>query len=317
MKIETKIKIKILTLAAALAMFAFFYPHLKFRQSEVKGVSFSQKPQVLGVSTLNIRGDAGKNIATASDFELDAKNLENVKAKSYMVFDFATGEVISEKNARERLPIASLTKLMTAWIAYNNLDFRQEVQVNWQDLTDEKPLISVYHGDSVKVGDLFSSMLVGSANDAAQILARVTEEKTGKNFIILMNEEAQALGLLDSSFSNPMGYDSYRNFSTAENLRDLVMLTWKLPAFSNLGRLKSYEFKSEKGIIYKINATNKIFSKYTDLFAIKTGYTAGSMGSMISEFKNEKANLGIIVISSPQREKDTELIRNAILKSSE
>jgi serine-type D-Ala-D-Ala carboxypeptidase (penicillin-binding protein 5/6) len=240
--------------------------------------------------------------------------LGNVKARSYLVFDTHSGINLAEQNIDYALPVASLTKLMTGYVAYQNLNLRDSMTITTADTENTSPTLGLRPGDEVVLQDLFNSMLVGSANDASKALANHTSRTSGKPFIALMNDAAKYLEMDDTHFSNPIGFDSDRNYSTAADLKQLIQELRQYQAFSLYGRHTSYSFISKKGNTYSVRATNKLL-RDKDITAIKTGFTNEAQGAMIVEINNQKQSFVIILLNSPERENDTTRIKQAILGS--
>src|SRR6185295_4692651 len=114
------------------------------------------------------------------------------------------GQTLVEKNADQKVNIASLTKLLTGLVAYEMTDLNKSFIISRKDVLDIAPSLGLKPGDSVKALDVFNAMLVGSTNDAALALADFTNRETEENFILLMNSKAESLGMTSSNFSNPM-----------------------------------------------------------------------------------------------------------------
>ncbi len=233
-----------------------------------------------------------------------------------MVYDVASGGKLAHLNENYPVPIASLTKLMTAYVAYKHVDLSTEtVIVGNGDGLDVSPALGVRFGDHIKAIDLFNSMLVGSANDAAQVLANYVARKTDLPFAMLMNQEAEQIGMKDSHFSNPVGFDSETNYSTAADLQLLVNAAQQYKAFALVGRETVYKFKSDDGFNYSVRATNKLVAGDPEISAIKTGFTEDAQGAMITEIKHDGHQFIIIVLASPNREQDTLKLKKAIIES--
>lgn len=239
-------------------------------------------------------------------------NTENVKAASFFAYDSVSGQVLAKKSEHARLPVASLTKLLTAYAAYENLDLNESLTVPNQPLIATGPALKLKAGDKILTLDIFNAMLVGSANDAAEILALNVEKRTKKSFPELMNETAQALGMTESHFDNPLGFDSPQNYSSAEDLGKLANAVIGLPAFKVLSRNTHYAFRSLLGNAYFINSTNKLISKDPQVYAVKTGFTETAQGSLITQDEIAGRLVVIIVIGSPEREADTLKLKSAV-----
>jgi len=273
-------------------------------------VSIPSGPAVLGAST-DLRGE---QLSDSQPPVLEGKifDVDKVSAKSFLVYDVASGVVIAERSSEEKLAVASLTKLLTGLLAYEYLDFTQSIKIQNPSVIIVNPTAGFAKGDEVRIEDIFNAMIVGSTNDCAYILAQEISKVTGKNFVDLMNQKAKQLGMSSSNFSNPMGFDSIYNYSSAEDLRKLVTYTQQFGVFTNLSRVVTYGFKGGLDYEYKISATNKLLSKYKDMEAIKTGYTESSQGAMITKVSNNGHKVVIIVLGSQNREKDTVLLKENV-----
>ncbi len=269
-------------------------------------------PRVLGESTV-ARGlqppEQKMVVPSINNFDL-----EGISSKSVLIYDLSyPQDPIFQRSPEQKIPIASLTKLMTGLIAYENLDFGQKTVVSRKNLTNIRPVVDFAEGEQVLIGDVFNSMLVGSCNDAAEVLAKAVELKTGKRMVDLMNQKSSDLGMVNTSFSNPVGFDSQDNYSTANDLQRLIAKTQTYAAFTNLGRTESLAFKGESGFSYRVSSTNKLIKTHTDIQAIKTGFTAGARGAMINKILKNSHEIIIIVLGSNDREQDTLKLKKIIV----
>lgn len=246
-------------------------------------------------------------------YELDPGPTANVQAASYLVKNLDTDQIITGKQFQNSLPVASLTKLMTIWTALQHVNPNDVVTVPSGDIVSVSPSLGLVPGDKVLVKDLVQACLVGSANDAADLLGEYVADKTNLPFNELMNQQVTELGMTSSRFSNAMGFDSVVNYSSAKDLALLVGELDKEGIFTTSGDATGYRFTSELGKEYYVQATNKLISKYPDLMAVKTGYTNLALGSMINILKSENDRWLIIVIGSPDRESDTLKLREQVL----
>jgi D-alanyl-D-alanine carboxypeptidase (penicillin-binding protein 5/6) len=271
------------------------------------------QPEVLGASTQApglVRGadqSAAKTISQINNPDLSA-----VSAQSFLVFDLNSGQELLQKNPEQKLAIASLTKLMTALTAYNNLNLNQIFKISNQDTLDIAPDLGLIPGDEVKALDIFNSMLIGSCNDAALAMADFAFQSSGQSFVALMNSQAKLLGMSNSSFSNPMGFDSSENYSTAEDLKLLITATQQLSVFTDLGRRTGYEFAGADGKNYSTVATNTLIKDHPDIEAIKTGFTNEANGAMATKIAVGGHQIVILVLDSQNRESDTLKLKAAL-----
>ncbi|HMR55293.1 MAG TPA: serine hydrolase [Candidatus Doudnabacteria bacterium] len=264
--------------------------------------------QILGASV-----SEQESIDNFVSFELPEETDLGVRAASFMVSDLESGQIISGKQLDSSLPVASLTKLMTVWTVLKHTDPEEIVTIPDTRFETTSPSLGLSVGDKVKVKDLVTSALVGSSNDAASVLAYYVSEKVDLPFGELMNQEANNLGMKNSRFSNPMGFDSAANYSSAKDLLILVQKLYERNIFDSTSRAQSYSFQSELGKNYQTSATNKLISQFENIFAIKTGFTNLALGSMINIVKTNDQNYLIIVIGSPDREGDTLKLRQEVM----
>lgn len=271
------------------------------------------QPQVLGAVTGTMRGP--ETILTKQEFvQIDEPQLKEVSAKSYLVYDGETGQNLLAKNSETKLGIASLTKLLTAYTAYQYLDMVGEILVPSNTDSSIRPSLGLKPNDSVKTLDLFNSMLIGSENDAAAVLAKALEQQTGQDPVNLINRQAKALGMSSSHFGNPYGFDYGNNYSTAEDIKKLIQTTQRLTVFTSLENKTGYEFNTRTGTRYFAKATNKLVGKQANIYAIKTGFTESSLGSIALKTYLEGRPVVVIVIGSQNREKDALLLIDQIIR---
>ncbi len=279
----------------------------------IKAESSPAEPKVLGVNT-SIRG--GEPEEKPALVKISEPDVGDVTAQSFLVFDLGNGETLFARNPSEKLNIASLTKLMTGLVAYNLLDLNKNFIVSGQDTLNVAPSLGLLPGDEVKALDVFNAMLIGSTNDAALALADFTTRGTDEDFVALMNSQARVLGMQNSHFSNPMGFDSQYNYSTAEDLKILMGVTEKLSVFTDLGRRASYAFFGTQKK-YSVQATNKLLAGHPDIQAIKTGSTPAAGETMATKIKAGQNDIIIIVLKSKDREGDTLKLKTAFESSFE
>ncbi|MGY3750549.1 D-alanyl-D-alanine carboxypeptidase family protein [Vagococcus acidifermentans] len=150
----------------------------------------------------------------------------DVTSRSIMLTELATGEQIAEKKAHKKIPIASLTKMMTALCVIESAaDLSDTVEINEESLNRLNAQGMAISGFApnvpVTIRDLLYGMMLPSGADAAEALAEYVSGGT-ENFVGMMNEKASELGLKDTHFSNVVGYDERENYSTAADLSILL-----------------------------------------------------------------------------------------------
>jgi len=209
------------------------------------------------------------------------------------------------RNLDEKLPIASLTKLITALVAikFSNLD--SVVLVKKSDLQVVGASSGLVEGEKITVKDLLQAMLISSSNDATLALANYiggSEEK----FVAMMNQEVKNLGLIDTHFSNPVGWDIDENFSNALDLAKIVEEFVKNPILSEIVKTKEIEiYSQDKKYVHKLTTTNRLLLEDINVVGIKTGFTTKALGNLIIRDQKNQQDIITIVLGSENREEDT------------
>ncbi len=229
----------------------------------------------------------------------------DVKAKAFLVYDPVVQTILYQKNIDDQVAIASLTKFMTAIVASEDPSFKESITITQEDVLKVSPYLGLVPGDKVNPEDLLKAMLLGSANDAALTLANHFPNKI--DFVLKMNAKAKELGMENTHFSNPVGFDSEANYSTAKDLRKLVNYGIDILPYDQIwSQQASYSFESLLGKTYKIKNSNDLVFEYKNIKSIKTGYTAKAQGNMIVEAVNDNGNKVIaIVLGTPDRNDST------------
>jgi D-alanyl-D-alanine carboxypeptidase (penicillin-binding protein 5/6) len=194
--------------------------------------------------------------------------IAGVGAAAAVLVDAGSGRVLWMHHPHERRAVASLTKLMTAWLAARRgpLDARFTVT---PAMTGELGYtIGITSGSRVSVRDMLAASLIASANDAADALA-VHRSGSVARFVRLMNHEARRLGLSDTRYSNPSGIVDTGNSSSAWDVADLARHVMAVPALRKLVGAKVY--RPQGGGTYV--SRNQLLWTYPDATGIKTGQT--------------------------------------------
>lgn len=191
--------------------------------------------------------------------------LPETDALAFVVGDVLTGEIILEKNGNTPLPIASITKLMTASVALEKIDQTKLTRVSQKAATTESSRGLLRPNETIEVSDLLYPLLLVSSNDAAEVLA---ESIGRKQFIQAMNGQAAELGMENTSFDDPSGLSEH-NISTAQDLFRLSEYLYnKHSSVFEITKLKEY---TQGGRIWT-NANR--FAGTTNYEGGKTGYTS-------------------------------------------
>lgn len=229
-----------------------------------------------------------------------------IDAKAGLVYDTLSGRFLFAKNPRIKLPVASLTKILSAVVVLENLDTKEAVKIPQEALRVDDEKQSLYLGEEITVYNLLKLMLIESSNDAAYALAYHANTK-GINFVDKMNEKAQLLNMNDSHFLDPAGLNDDA-YSTSEDLIKLIKYSFKHDLIWDILTEKSIVVKSTDGKIeHKVESTDQLLGVIPDIFGGKTGYTDKALGCMLLVVnvpdKNDK--LISVVLGSRSRFDDT------------
>jgi D-alanyl-D-alanine carboxypeptidase (penicillin-binding protein 5/6) len=217
-------------------------------------------------------------------------------ARAWLVADARTGTVLASHAAAERLPIASTTKLMTAYVTLKELPLDTLVRVAPYEATLGESLLEVPAGERISVRDLLYGLIMRSGNDAAHTLAIAVAGST-KRFVGEMNRYAKALGLSDTHYANPIGLDQPGNYSSA---RDLVKLSRRLlrnPAFAKIADARTALLRSLRPP-RRITALNELLYMVPWATGVKTGHTLGARYVLVGSGERKGVELVSVAIGT-------------------
>lgn len=200
-----------------------------------------------------------------------------VEGSAYVVVNATTGEVLAARNARERLPVASITKLMTALVTLERADPEDVVTVAGGAAAAGESTANLVPGERLTVRDLLEAALIQSANDAAVALAvHVGGSEAG--FVRLMNRKARELGLRDTRFANPHGLDAPGHYSSARDVTALARTAMRNPVIRQIVRTSQAEIAGGRAL----ETWNDLLSTFPGLIGVKTGHTSGAGWSQVA-----------------------------------
>ena len=218
-----------------------------------------------------------------------------IAAHTYLLLDVTAGQTLAAKNVDEQVEPASLTKLMTAYLAFDALRAKKitlEQRLPVSEMAWKMPGSRMFIDPKmqVPVEDLLKGMIVQSGNDATVALAEGIGG-TIENFVRLMNEQAKALGMHQTSYKNPEGLTAPGHVTTA---RDLALLATSLmrdfPQYTHYYALKEYRYQGTPAA----NSRNRNTLLFRDptVDGLKTGYTNAAGYCLVSTAKRDIPNVG-------------------------
>ncbi|MDO8743217.1 MAG: serine hydrolase [Candidatus Azambacteria bacterium] len=287
-----------MSLILATAFFSWSFGSSDNKQSALKNENPSEwQPKTPAAlqnftpPTLIIFGDS-ENMSPKRDWTIPFLELE---ASAALAIKTDGSRVYYNKNIEARRPIASLTKLMTAIIVFENYDLNEIIKIPLSAVKREGSRGNLKPSESITVRSLLNIMLVDSSNDAAFAFA---EHKP--DFISLMNKKTKELGLNNSHFSNADGLDDSGNYSSAlDVVKIFSYLIKKYPEALEIMKTRNMVVYSFDGKIeHRLQNTNELLGKIDEAVAGKTGYTDQAGGSLILLVKGD---IITVVLGSPDR----------------
>lgn len=223
----------------------------------------------------------------------------SVSARSAILIDAATGQVLYGKNEQTRLPMASTTKIMTALCAVELADVGMTVTVDAAAVGIEGSSIYLYENEQLTLEQLLYALLLESANDAAAAIA-IAVSGSIEEFAEQMNRKADELGLENTHFENPHGLDAEEHYTTAH---DLALIAREALSHPTLRRIMSTRkitipLSATKGVRLLLNH-NKMLRYYEGAIGVKTGYTKRSGRCLVSAAEREGLVLIAVTLDAP------------------
>ncbi len=217
-----------------------------------------------------------------------------------LLFNLTTGQVLWQHNAYVRLPIASLTKMMTALLTVQSAPPDAPVLITKQAIDMPGSKVGVLPlGRHVRLQSLLYGLLLPSGNDAAVALAQHVAGTVNK-FVVRMNEEAAKLGLGCTRYSSPSGFYDGGNFSCAADLAVLAHVDMQQPRIAKV--TGTYEailpFPIKGGKLYLYNNNPLLIYKYPGVTGMKTGQTEAAGRCLVATAERHGVRLGAIVLNS-------------------
>jgi D-alanyl-D-alanine carboxypeptidase len=219
-----------------------------------------------------------------------------------LLFDLDTGEVLWRRNPTRRLPIASLTKMMTALVAVDRIREGRKVLITKQALDYRGSGVGMFkRGRRIGVNTMLYGLMLPSGNDAAIALAQQAAGGSVRDFVTLMNRKASALGLTCSRFSNPDGYVNRGNHSCAADLAAIGRAVMREPRLRRIvGRRNAIlPFPTAGGKLYLSNHNPLLRAGYRGTTGIKTGYTDAAGRCLVATVERGGLRLGVVLLDSP------------------
>lgn len=271
-------------------------------QAQVMGVSEENNAVQLAVTTAVIEPKTEAPSPAEKPAEPILKSVyqkaPEVTASAAIVVDLTGGKILFSKNIDAQSSIASITKLMTALVALNNEpDFEREYVMQDTDRR-EGGRINLFLGDKVIVKDLFNASLVGSDNTATIALVHALGFSEA-DFVVKMNEQANALGLKNTNFIDPIGLSS-NNISTANEVAKIAAAAFSQAEIRKTVTQSRYVLKTKQGKTRVIESTDDLLGEKTvyKILGGKTGYLGSAGFCFTGKFSQNEHEIISVVLGS-------------------
>ena len=227
---------------------------------------------------------------------------EDTKAKAYIAVDNDNGNILDSYNEKQQLPIASLTKIMTAVVALDLASPDERFTVT-QNAADQIPTkIGIQTGEQMTLRELLHASLMTSANDATEEIKEGIDTLYGTPvFIDATNKKAELIGLTSTHFSNPQGFDSDHNYSTVSDLAVLAhyALT-EYPMIEEIVRKDHLVLPADQyHHQFDLYNWNGLLDVYPGVYGIKIGNTGQAGTTTIVGSRREGKNVLVVVLGTP------------------
>lgn len=274
---------------------------------------FVQSSNSIAEDSLPTATDLKKPSPTVTNKPLVTPAAPVLNAKAYILIDANSGKIIAEKNSEERLPPASLTKMMTLYVVSNALHHEQihladSVRVSRDAWKIGGSRMFIKEGQQVSVEDLLKGIIVDSGNDACVAMAEHIGGTEGA-FTDIMNQQAQNLGMKNSHFTDSTGLPDPDLYTTAKDLAILGRaLVSDFPQYYSWYKQKWFTYNG----IRQPNR-NRLLWRDNQVDGIKTGHTNEAGFCLVSSAKRDNMRLLAVVLGEPNessRADDSEKLLN-------
>jgi D-alanyl-D-alanine carboxypeptidase len=270
-------------------------------------------------------GQPPKTAPDQASFRKSAVAAPRVQAKALFCVDCSSNKVMLADNVSEPLPIASITKLLTAMVVIDGMDLDKVVEVP-NDIAEVEPhKVGIRPGDRFTVSDLLHGMLIESGNDCAEVLARSYGRGGRYGFIARMNRRAAELGASRTVIYTPSGLDAKQalgrkegrtleakkwNMATAEDVATIARKAFSYPLIRKIAGMKTYTMRTQNQVSreYRLASNDKLLNKNLPVAGAKTGFTNKAGRCIVALFSDQMKEHVVVVLNSPQHFKAAEKI---------
>lgn len=232
--------------------------------------------------------------------EIDKNGLDKLNVEALLVKELTSGEVIYSKEALKEVKPASLTKIMTAILAIEQGDLSRPITITAEMIAVEPTKAGYKEGEIILLEDLVKAAMIKSDNDAAMAIAIAVGGNLG-NFVEMMNTKAAQIGMSNTLFTNPCGFDIANHHSTPIDLLHLAEYAIQNTLFNDITRQNQhvyYALNTNRKFVAKTH--NYLLNRYEYAVGVKTGYTSKAGPCLIARAKKEGNDCLIVMLNSKE-----------------
>jgi len=263
----------------------------------------AENPKILAAEANQLAFEQNlRDLKPIRDNQIEDLEIKAKSATSVFLDNQGRERILFQKDIDQRLPIASLTKLMTAYIVLENYDLAKEIKISKEAVSQKENLGKLKVGEILSVEQLLYPLLMESSNDAAFALANDYEGMNREKFVELMNLTAQKMNLENTHFFNPTGlepdedkYTKDLNYSTAADLVKLTKELLKEPLIWEILSTPKYTLYGPELV-----NTNEFLGEMPGIIGGKTGYTEKALACflLVSESPKSKGYLLNVILGT-------------------
>jgi serine-type D-Ala-D-Ala carboxypeptidase (penicillin-binding protein 5/6) len=220
-----------------------------------------------------------------------------VTGRAWLVENGASGEVLLAHDASRRVPIASITKLMTVLLTLEHAQLNDVVTVSPEAAAVGESSANLRPGERLTVRELLEAALIQSANDAADALADFVGHGSETRFVAMMNAKARRLGLRDTHYVRPDGLDALGHYSSAHDVTLLARILMHYPIVRQIVRMRTATIAGAE----TLHTWNDLLYSYPGIYGVKTGHTSEAGWSEIAAARRGGLSIYATLIGSPDR----------------
>lgn len=251
--------------------------------------------------------------------------LPRVNAKAMYCVDYSSNRVILAENISEPLPIASITKLLTAMTAIDEMNLNRVLTVPHDIRKVPRHRVGLRPGDRLTVKDVLHGMLIESGNDCAEVIARAYPKGGRKGFLEAMARKARRIGATSVKVYTPSGLDRLMilgrkesrelparkpNTASAKDVAVIARHAFQYPLIRSITSMKSYTMRTLNAgpRDYNLTTNDKLLSRKLPVAGAKTGYTNLAGRCIVALFKDRDREHMVVVLNTPRHFKAAENI---------